>query len=244
MANGKKSFILYCDLIHTVNELPDDKAGELFKHILSYVNDENPVTDDLITKIAFQPIKQQLKRDLKKYEGYIDKQRENGAKGGRPKKTQKTQPFISKPKKADSVNVTDTVNDTVTVNDIKEIVNYLNVRLGTNYKHNSKATADPIKARLNDGYTVDDFKTVIDKKANEWESDAKFSKFLRPSTLFSPKFESYLNQVEATESREEQLDVELLKHLKNVRSESDNSKPSIFGRVSTVPKIGTRKTTD
>ena len=128
--------------------------------------------------------------------------------------------------------------------DIKEIVNYLNVRLGTNYKYNSKATADPIKVRLNDGYSVDDFKTVIDKKANEWESDEKFSKFLRPSTLFSPKFESYLNQVEATESREEQLDVELLKHLKNVRSTSDNSRPSIFSRVSTVPKVGTGETTD
>ncbi len=235
MANGKKSFILYCDLIHTVNELPDDKAGELFKHILSYVNDENPITDDLITKIAFEPIKQQLKRDLKKYEGYIDKQRENGAKGGRPKKTQKTQAFNSKPKKADSVNVSDTVTDNVNVNDIKEIVNYLNVRLGTKYKHNSKATADPIRARLNEGYTVSDFKQVIDIKCKEWQSDEKFSKFLRPQTLFGTKFESYLNQQEATLSRDEEFEIAKLKHLRDVQSELDNINAAKPNRLRRLP---------
>jgi len=48
MATDKKSFILYCDLIHTIEKMPADKAGELFKHILRYVNDLNPETDDLI----------------------------------------------------------------------------------------------------------------------------------------------------------------------------------------------------
>lgn len=119
MAENKKSFILYCDLIHTVNKLPNDKAGELFKHILSYVNDENPHTEDLIIQIAFEPVKLQLKRDLVKWENYIEKQRQNGKNGGRPpkaKETQKTQAFLEKPKKADTVTVTvtDNVNDTVT----------------------------------------------------------------------------------------------------------------------------------
>jgi hypothetical protein len=68
MAENKKSFILYCDLIHTIEKMPSDKAGELFKHILEYVNDMNPETDDLIIQLTFEPIKQQLKRDLKKFE--------------------------------------------------------------------------------------------------------------------------------------------------------------------------------
>lgn len=119
MAENKKSFILYCDLIHTVNKLPNEKAGELFKHILSYVNDENPHTEDLIIQIAFEPVKLQLKRDLVKWENYIEKQRQNGKNGGRPtkaKETQKTQAFLEEPKKADNVTVTvtDNVNDTVT----------------------------------------------------------------------------------------------------------------------------------
>jgi hypothetical protein len=117
MAKDKKSFILYTDQSGVFNQLPDEIAGKLIKHIFAYVNDENPISDDLIINIAFEPIKQSLKRDLKRYEEYVDKQSVNGAKGGRPKKaneTQITQPFFDKPKKADSVSVSDSVN----VNDI------------------------------------------------------------------------------------------------------------------------------
>ena len=113
MAENKKSFITYCEWQETFNELSDDEAGKLIKHIFSYVNDENPETDCQIVRLCFIPIKQTLKRDLKKYEVYIDKQRENGAKGGRPKKTQITQAFIEKPKKADSVNVSVNANEII-----------------------------------------------------------------------------------------------------------------------------------
>lgn len=108
MAKDKKSFLLYCDLIHTIEKLSDEQAGKLFRHVLKYVNDLDPVTDDLVTEIAFEPIKQSLKRDLKKYENICERNKANGSKGGRPKKpketeeTQKTHWVISKPKKADS----------------------------------------------------------------------------------------------------------------------------------------------
>ena len=77
MAKDKKSFLLYCDLIHTVNKLSDEQAGKLLKHILSYVNNENPVANDVIIDLVFEPIKQQLKRDLKKYEGTCETNKEN-----------------------------------------------------------------------------------------------------------------------------------------------------------------------
>jgi len=79
MATDKKSFLLYTDLIYTIKQLPDEKAGQLFKFILSYVNDEHPTTDDLILNLTFEPIKQQFKRDLIKYEV----KREGYAKAGR-----------------------------------------------------------------------------------------------------------------------------------------------------------------
>ena len=66
MAENKKSFLLYCDLIHTVQKLNDQQAGKLFKHVLEYVNDLNPQTDDILTEVCFEPIKQNLKRDLRK----------------------------------------------------------------------------------------------------------------------------------------------------------------------------------
>ena len=80
MAKDKKSFLLYTDLKHTVKQLPDDVAGRLFKHLLSYVNDENPVTDELLVNISFEPIKQGLKRDLKKWEETKDQKSEAGLK--------------------------------------------------------------------------------------------------------------------------------------------------------------------
>jgi hypothetical protein len=111
MAKDKTSFILYSDLIGVVKKLVlkdreegTNYAGELFLHILEYVNDNNPIPINFIVDMAFEPIKLALKRDLVKYEIYINKQKENGSKGGRPKKeTQETQPFLEKPKKADSV---------------------------------------------------------------------------------------------------------------------------------------------
>lgn len=123
MAENKKSFLLYADLIHTIRKMPKDKAGELFLIILQYVNDENPEVEDLVIDLVFEPIKQQLKRDLKKWEGYIQKQRDNGAKGGRPQKankSQKTQPFLEKPKKADNVSVNVNVTDSDILSEKKE----------------------------------------------------------------------------------------------------------------------------
>jgi hypothetical protein len=124
MAKDKTSFILYCDQKGLFDKLPDEVAGRLIKHIFAYVNDEHPESEDLLLTIAFESIKTQLKRDLKKYEKYIEKQKVNGALGGRPRKTQdnpevnsetqKTQAFFSKPKKADNVND----NDNDNVNDI------------------------------------------------------------------------------------------------------------------------------
>lgn len=76
----------------------------------------------------------------------------------------------------------------------KEIVDYLNNLAGTNYRASTKKTKDLIKARINEGFTLDDFKVVIEKKTREWINDNKFKVYLRPETLFGTKFEGYLNQ--------------------------------------------------
>jgi hypothetical protein len=80
MATDKKSFLLYCDLIHTVEQLTDEQAGDLLKHILRYVNDQEPQTENVITRIAFEPIKQSLKRDLQKYEDIRKRNQDNARK--------------------------------------------------------------------------------------------------------------------------------------------------------------------
>lgn len=76
---------------------------------------------------------------------------------------------------------------------IKEIVNYLNLKTKKNFKAGTKATQRHISARLEEGYSLEDFKCVIDKKVREWQG-TEMDQYLRPETLFGTKFEGYLNQ--------------------------------------------------
>lgn len=80
-------------------------------------------------------------------------------------------------------------------NSVKEIIDYLNEVAETKFKYNTQGTLGLIKARLKEGYTIDQFKEVIRKKTTQWKN-TEFASYLRPLTLFSTKFESYLNQPE------------------------------------------------
>lgn len=85
-------------------------------------------------------------------------------------------------------------------NDIDTIITYLNDKTGKRYSSKSSGNKRIIQARLNEGYTLDDFKRVIDHKCNEWLPPVKFSNgkmsdtYLRPATLFNQKFDQYLNE--------------------------------------------------
>lgn len=85
----------------------------------------------------------------------------------------------------------------MSADDIKAIVEYLNNKIGAHYKPNGKKIKELIRARMNEGYTVEDFKTVIDKKFKSWGNDPKMSLYLRPSTLFGTRFGEYLNEYQA-----------------------------------------------
>ena len=75
-----------------------------------------------------------------------------------------------------------------------EIVHALNDAAGTRYRASSAKTRSLIHARWAEGYHLPDFLAVIDTMAAEWKGDPKMAKYLRPSTLFSPKFEDYVNR--------------------------------------------------
>lgn len=78
--------------------------------------------------------------------------------------------------------------------DIVDVIDYLNLQTGKKFKSTTPKTKTLIMARLKEGFTLDDFKSVIDNKCREWQKDVKMSKYLRPETLFGTKFESYLNE--------------------------------------------------
>jgi uncharacterized phage protein (TIGR02220 family) len=77
---------------------------------------------------------------------------------------------------------------------IKNIIEYLNQKTNKNYSTKSEKTKKFIKTRLNEGFNEEDFQKVIDNKCFHWLNDPKWEKYLRPETLFSTKFESYLNE--------------------------------------------------
>lgn len=76
----------------------------------------------------------------------------------------------------------------------KEIIIYLNEKSKKNFSPNSAKAKTSINARLSDGYSLDDFKKVIDNKCADWNDDPQHNQYLRPETLFGAKFDGYLNQ--------------------------------------------------
>lgn len=102
---------------------------------------------------------------------------------------------------------------------VKEIISYLNYVSGKNYRPNTEKTQRHINARLNEGFTLDDFKKVIDIKVIEWK-DTEMELYIRPETLFGNKFESYLqqkiipNRKEQQENKQNQLNEKLQNFMK------------------------------
>ena len=176
MAKNKNSFLLYADIIDVVEKLPDDISGKLFKHILRYVNGQNPECEELIVDLVFAPIKQALKRDLEKYNKIVERNRLNGLKGGRPKielenhENQKTQSvnlgIKNNPKKADS----DIDSD---INKINLSVNWdlflqkFNEITGKKVRVVNEKCKRQVRARLSEGYTKIDIVNAITNCAKD-----------------------------------------------------------------------------
>ncbi len=119
MAQGKKSFILYLDQRGIFDKLTDEQAGRLIKHIYAYCADENPGCD-FVTDLAFESIKQALKRDLKKFESIKEKRSKAGKKSAekRAQQTSTKSTYVeSVEQKSTSVNKRKQTSTKLTVND-------------------------------------------------------------------------------------------------------------------------------
>lgn len=184
MAENKKSFLLYVDLIHTVEKLPDEYAGKLFKHLLQYVNDQNPVTDDIVVNIAFEPIKQSLKRDLLRW----DQTREKRSKAGKisaekrnkneqnehmlthvefveQNPTHDNTPQQAPTNSTDNVNVNVSVINNNNVNveniDFDSLLNLINDTFKRSFRTINTKNRNAYMARMKQGYKKTDIQTAI-----------------------------------------------------------------------------------
>ena len=182
---------------------------EIWRLLYRYSDYETGITGYTINQLVIGADKrlnlttQKVRTILKKFEkqGYI-KFLTSGSKGKESTLliTLKQQLFnnneTNKPKQNKQVKAStqQQTNNTTKNNNIYSIViDYLNTKANTNYRYTTKGTQSLINARLSEGYTVEDFKKVIDAKVDNW-SNTEWEKYLRPTTLFGNKFENYLNE--------------------------------------------------
>lgn len=186
----KKSFIFYSDWIDTFKELPKDKGYDLLMHILSYVNDENPKTDDFIIKALFANMKNTLKRDLQKWEEQRKQRSEAGKKSAEIRRTKfnERSTVVNERTRKPTVSVSVSDSVSVNVNDIKKEFNIFwnKYHLITNkqktdkepaFKHWNKLNKeDKIKAIENIQLYYNSLKdTKYCKKARTYLADKNFN---------------------------------------------------------------------
>lgn len=211
MAENKRSFLLYTDLIFVAEKLSDNQAGILLKTILRYVNDQNPTVEDPFVDLAFEPIKQALKRDLKKYENILEKRSAAGKKSAEIR-VNKSQHMLTNDKSVKQVEHMSTVNDNVSDN-VSEInnkglksskldksivvafVEFFNSVKGRNFRKNKKIEM-ALNARLKE-YTKEEIKkSVINAHNDVYHIETKY-KYLTPDFILRPdKLDKFLNAPE------------------------------------------------
>lgn len=208
-----KYVCLYSEYLETLKELSDEEMGRLVRGMLAYNNHGAEPAFQGNERFLWGTVKAKIDRDNAAYSKKCGNLRANGKKGGRPRNSEmqmgasETKRFSENQEKANQGQTkTKTKTETKDIlnalrssalpkNPIhSDVVAYLNRVCGTNYRASSQATKRLIDARTNEGYSLDDFKTVIDNKQSEWGKDSKMRQYLRPETLFGTKFESYLNQ--------------------------------------------------
>jgi hypothetical protein len=169
----KTGFILHLDSLSVLDELTNEQAGILFKAIRDYNLGKEPELD-FAMRMAFIPFKNQFERDLEKYNNTCERNRNNGSKGGRPKKpteTQETQVVFEKPKKADNKN--DNKND----NDInyQALLEFVNKTFDRNFKVVNDSVKKKYKSLLKQGYSKEQITNAIKNcKSNKYHIENNY----------------------------------------------------------------------
>jgi hypothetical protein len=188
MATNKKSFILYCDLIHTVEKMPDEKAGQLLKHVLRYVNDLNPQTDDLIVSLTFEPIKQQLKRDLQQWDKIREVRSDAGKASAEARKRNKEQQMLTNVEFAEQNTTNSTVTDNVTVTVTDNVTKNKKVGFQPNFDELESWMVEPLKIwyaykkQIKKPYVQIGWDSLIKKIKSEYTNEADLMAAVQKST--------------------------------------------------------------
>lgn len=218
--NKIKSFTLYREVFKLIDTVkPKEKRDSLLGKVCDYYYKD--IEPEFEENSYEETIWENISKPIKKYKNNAL----NGLKGGRPKDEEETEDETQQETETITQNLTQTestsndvivnvnsncncLNNINNLDIIKQVIDYLNNKTNSNYKYKTKTTQQKINARLNEGYVLDDFIDVIDKKYNEWR-ETEFEQYLCPETLFGTKFEKYLNQKSKKKKLPDWLDKEI-----------------------------------
>lgn len=217
MAENKTSFVLYSDQRTLIDLLSNEQAGKLLKHIYAYVNDENPICEDVLINVAFEPIKQQFKRDLKKWERTKESRSKAGLASAEARKNKQSSTKSTNVKcvQQSSTNSTVNVNDNVNVNDIikdkssksidfNSLLDYFNTSFGKSSRVVNEKVKKSINARLKEGYTKEDFKKCIDNlKEDSWHIENNYKYCTLEFISRSDKLDKYTSIVKVNDGNDD-----------------------------------------
>ena len=190
----------YNSYMKKTEKLSDQEVGRLFRALMHYSATGERQELEGRESIAFDFIADDIDRAQSRYDDSCRKNAENIKKRWGKKDT--TEYDCIRPHTKDTNTKTKAKTKTKKIDNAllaqaaAQIIGHLNEQTGANYRSESKATQTKIHARMAEGYTVEDFVAVIDKKCAEWLHDPKMRAYLRPETLFGSKFEGYLNALE------------------------------------------------
>lgn len=193
--NTKKTFIVSRDM--DIEGLSDEQLGQLFRAMLDHANGREAIIKDPEVKGIWRNTKRMMDISEERYQKKCEQNSRNATRRWNyARKSQKT-------KEADS-DKSEEPKDPIS-NQIEDVVSYLNQKRKVHYVP-TPASSKLIYDRLEEGFTVKDLKTVIDKKCKEW-TGTKFENMIRPETLFSDEhFQSYLNQKEVVAGKKRKDD--------------------------------------
>ena len=208
MAENKKSFVLYADLINNIDHLSNEEKGILFNHLLEYVNDMNPVLTDRVVLSAWKFIQSQLKRDLVKFEEVKEVRSKAGKESARVRALNKDKESLTNPTRVESVqqdstNPTVNVNENVNVNDnvinSTKLLSVFNSILGKKTRVVPDKANKQLKAALKAGYSKDDIVTAITNASKDPHHIESNYKYLTLEFITRPdKLDRFINMSDFT----------------------------------------------
>jgi uncharacterized phage protein (TIGR02220 family) len=243
----QKGFIVFGDTKEVVDELSDEQAGRLFRGMLQYfVDGTDPDFTDAL-KFVFIPIRQQMDRNADKYTKMCDRNKQNARKRwdavGCGRMRSDASAYDNKRSDAVDANIkkdtkekegTDTKSESPEQGDeISSLLSFFNSKTGSSYKDTDQFE-DLINERLSEGYTFEDLRSVIEKKAAEWSCDGKMRTYLRPSTLFGEKFEEYLNAPDPIAILDEKKESKKAKELEDELKADMEGLNSVTNRIEEI----------